>query len=509
MDAPSPDWDLAATPGGPPNHAGAHFAPPSPAKMQSPAVRDACPDHGLIEACKTLKQFFLLTAGLYSVDITVHRAARWPARPHPALDARHTAHALLQSMLDPRPDSVQHNLRLFARCIAVIGYEAPTVVVVSSAAPHTKSVWTVVPPANPGFMDYNLEKTDKPRNAAYPLPAINTTVTVFVNPPPAPAQRTQGDTVSYVLTASAPAPAAGRPGAAPGAQAAHPAVFLQQSQLQTQLQPQLQSQLQLQQDHQLQQLQPAGPTSAQPLPPLRQQPLVLPPLSQIGPAVPTSHPVDLTDFPGHPTHAEFAHPSPGASAAPSAPAVPFWSQAGAAPGVLQHELLGGVSPSLPAGQPRARVGAPAGAAAGAYAAAARGTPARRKCSNCGTVTTRQWVRGENNCWLCHSCGQFWRKNGYARPASLWNRPTFKRSRRKNTVAGGRGRAQPPVAALHALTRKSGPPAAGGTAPGAEPPDTGQPGQARLPTPGAGSDRFVSAPASVQLPGLALRPPRET
>lgn len=58
----------------------------------------------------------------------------------------------------------------------------------------------------------------------------------------------------------------------------------------------------------------------------------------------------------------------------------------------------------------------------------------RSCTNCGTRQTRQWVRGERAAWLCHSCGQFWRKNGVHRPAQLWNRPTFKRSRRKRPDA---------------------------------------------------------------------------
>lgn len=57
----------------------------------------------------------------------------------------------------------------------------------------------------------------------------------------------------------------------------------------------------------------------------------------------------------------------------------------------------------------------------------------RVCSNCGVMQTRQWVRGENQLWLCHSCGQFWRKNGYSRPRALWNRPTFKRTSRKLKV----------------------------------------------------------------------------
>lgn len=54
----------------------------------------------------------------------------------------------------------------------------------------------------------------------------------------------------------------------------------------------------------------------------------------------------------------------------------------------------------------------------------------RQCGNCMAFQTRQWVRGNGQTWLCHSCGQFWRKNGYARPKALWNRPTFKRSSRK-------------------------------------------------------------------------------
>lgn len=60
----------------------------------------------------------------------------------------------------------------------------------------------------------------------------------------------------------------------------------------------------------------------------------------------------------------------------------------------------------------------------------KSSTAGRKCTNCGNTQTRQWVRGEGQAWLCHSCGQFWRKNGYSRPRTLWNRPTFKRSSRK-------------------------------------------------------------------------------
>lgn len=57
----------------------------------------------------------------------------------------------------------------------------------------------------------------------------------------------------------------------------------------------------------------------------------------------------------------------------------------------------------------------------------------RTCNNCGVSQTRQWVRGDAQAWLCHSCGQFWRKNGYSRPEELWNRPTFRRSSRKRRV----------------------------------------------------------------------------
>lgn len=57
----------------------------------------------------------------------------------------------------------------------------------------------------------------------------------------------------------------------------------------------------------------------------------------------------------------------------------------------------------------------------------------RECNNCGVSETRQWVRGDGQAWLCHSCGQFWRKNGYSRPEELWNRPTFRRSSRKRRV----------------------------------------------------------------------------
>lgn len=81
-----------------------------------------------------------------------------------------------------------------------------------------------------------------------------------------------------------------------------------------------------------------------------------------------------------------------------------------------------------------------------------GNSSARTCGNCGLSQTRQWVRGEGMCWLCHSCGQFWRKNGYARPRALWNRPTFKRSSRK-----GRTTVTPPVESGSARKRKGRPP----------------------------------------------------
>lgn len=68
---------------------------------------------------------------------------------------------------------------------------------------------------------------------------------------------------------------------------------------------------------------------------------------------------------------------------------------------------------------------------------AKSSTAGRKCTNCGNMQTRQWVRGEGQAWLCHSCGQFWRKNGYPRPRTLWNRPTFKRSSRKLRLDGNK------------------------------------------------------------------------
>jgi RNA polymerase subunit RPABC4/transcription elongation factor Spt4 len=72
----------------------------------------------------------------------------------------------------------------------------------------------------------------------------------------------------------------------------------------------------------------------------------------------------------------------------------------------------------------------------------------RICSNCGTSETRQWVKysilskPENHeipleaevhtQWLCHRCGQYWRKNGIQRPESLWHRPLVKRCRRESS-----------------------------------------------------------------------------
>jgi hypothetical protein len=72
----------------------------------------------------------------------------------------------------------------------------------------------------------------------------------------------------------------------------------------------------------------------------------------------------------------------------------------------------------------------------------------RFCSNCGTSQTRQWVKYNilskpinhdtlfedevPTQWLCHRCGQYWRKNGIQRPESLWCRPLFKRRRRESS-----------------------------------------------------------------------------
>lgn len=63
----------------------------------------------------------------------------------------------------------------------------------------------------------------------------------------------------------------------------------------------------------------------------------------------------------------------------------------------------------------------------------------RKCNNCGQTAPRQWVRGRKhiNEWLCHPCGQFWRKNGVRRPRELCNRPTYRRASRKRGAARNR------------------------------------------------------------------------
>lgn len=56
----------------------------------------------------------------------------------------------------------------------------------------------------------------------------------------------------------------------------------------------------------------------------------------------------------------------------------------------------------------------------------------RRCSNCFEETTRQWVRKfkEESEWLCHACGQYWRKNRRDRPSELWQRPMLRRNSRK-------------------------------------------------------------------------------
>lgn len=58
----------------------------------------------------------------------------------------------------------------------------------------------------------------------------------------------------------------------------------------------------------------------------------------------------------------------------------------------------------------------------------------RVCNNCGVSETRQWVSGRKEIeeWLCHPCGQYWRKNGTPRPAELYNRPVLRRTPRKRS-----------------------------------------------------------------------------
>lgn len=64
---------------------------------------------------------------------------------------------------------------------------------------------------------------------------------------------------------------------------------------------------------------------------------------------------------------------------------------------------------------------------------------RRTCLNCFKGTSRQWVRkfkGESK-WLCHACGQYWRKNRRDRPSELWQKPVLRRNSKR--ICGQRNR----------------------------------------------------------------------
>lgn len=70
-------------------------------------------------------------------------------------------------------------------------------------------------------------------------------------------------------------------------------------------------------------------------------------------------------------------------------------------------------------------------AAGSAAAVKGGRVSKirdRACRNCGTSVTRQWLKGPED-WLCHRCGQYWRKNKRARPSEFWRRPVHTRAAR--------------------------------------------------------------------------------
>lgn len=76
----------------------------------------------------------------------------------------------------------------------------------------------------------------------------------------------------------------------------------------------------------------------------------------------------------------------------------------------------------------------------------------RECSNCCTNTSRQWLRkfkAEDE-WLCHACGQYWRKNKRDRPSEFWQKPVVKRTSRY-AVSGRKKREKGKVNKVAPLT----------------------------------------------------------
>lgn len=447
---------------------------PLPAHPSTPAT-----DASVLSTCRTLVAM-LAHGGHSLLQTELERTVLWKSRqtPDATMAAWHATHGFL-SLLSGSPcdDALRHNLATFARCVDLLGYRARSFILSPGSAPHLKITWRSGPAhAAPAGTFSNQEEfvpVDSEPNADDPnshavivIHREERALTAAYSKP----RPNSGDTMTYMIprnSQSWPAPAA--------ADSAQQLITPQRTHIASPLQQSSQQLHQLPLTHDqvygverrphasLQQSTSAQDSLATnffgvddraraPFPHAR----ALPPLTGHAAALPSVHELEsrqsrgddserLRSMPvlGLHSPAQRAEPLVTAQANSLGRALSLGQALDARPqdylfgaaGLTQEQNpwnVAGVSTITTA------IAQDAGAATStpSYIRRTRGGAAaeQRQCANCSTRVTRQWVRGERSCWLCHSCGQFWRKNGYGRPAGLWNRPKFKRSRRKRSTS---------------------------------------------------------------------------
>lgn len=454
---------------------------PSSSTSALASLPNTGPDAGVLSACRTL--MLVLSQGGHSLlSIEMERTVLWKSRQttERTTAAWHATHGLLSLLSRESGDAtLRHNLSTFARCVDMLGYRVRGFAIAHDSAPHLKLMWrphsasSTAPTGTFSTSEQFAPFTSEPiANNANPTTMVvihrdeRSLNTSFARPRPSPA-----DTLTYMLSRSVGAWSdtfVSNLPTRPQAQIQTPAAIAAMSQLAMQptgvaipQHPQStppaaaaaaaaaafssgpqQSHLAEPISHPFAPDIPVQCVYSQPmsLPPMRGQTSSLPPVREL--EARQKHEPQTTNMMAMgltaPMHSL-------AAVQPIAP--PIDSR------IPPHEsLFGEVQMShslLPvASQWPAAVPPPSGTTAMSTTAPLPSIPipgvtrtrqssrsaaaSQRSCTNCSTSVTRQWVRGERSAWLCHSCGQFWRKNGYHRPAGLWNRPTFKRSRRKRT-----------------------------------------------------------------------------
>lgn len=482
MERSCPDWHLrpGSLPLDPsPATTRAMVPPGAPVSLAAPTNADA----SVLSTARTLAD--VLAAGGHTLlSLDLERTVLWKSRQSPdaTVAAWHATHGLLSMLSRARCEStLRHNLTTFARCVDVLGYRARAFSLSMLSAPHIQISWRPQLPQGGPPDSFSPNDEFHPVESAANTADPNAPAIVVIHREERsiafskPRSDSATDTITYMLPRNAQSWAATQP-------TEHHLLPPTPSHIQPPVQHVSQQQMQQSPLTQVYtralQVQPSMPTAA-----MSSQdglgasllstddrarapfhnPRSLPPLTGHAATLPSVHELEgrqsrdphLRAMPALSMHSAPARPEPLVSAqtASLGRALALGSTMDARapqPPPAQDYLFG--SAPLPHDHAPWQIGASTITTATAppkeelsianalvsstqnYSRRARGGAAaeQRQCANCSTRQTRQWVRGERSCWLCHSCGQFWRKNGYGRPAGLWNRPTFKRSRRKRS-----------------------------------------------------------------------------